>query len=42
MALERHDKGEYSYPCIISAGKGKVAVTYTFRRSGIAFREIPL
>jgi predicted neuraminidase/peroxiredoxin len=38
LALESNP-GEYSYPCIIQAGDGKIHVTYTFRRYAIKHVE---
>jgi len=38
--LEKEDQGEYSYPCIRVVRQGVLAVSYTWNRQRIAFREL--
>ncbi|WP_235526095.1 exo-alpha-sialidase [Pedobacter sp. Leaf216] len=40
--LEKHDKGEYSYPAIIQDKKGNIHLTYTAERKKINYAEIKL
>jgi len=37
--LEKESAGEFSYPCLIESKPGTLAVTYTWNRRRIAFRE---
>lgn len=38
--LEKEERGEFSYPCIIEPRPGTLAVTYTSNRRRIAFTEL--
>jgi len=40
--LEKHDKGEYSYPAIIQDNKGNIHLSYTSERKRITYAEIKL
>ena len=42
MILEKHDKGEYSYPSIICTSSNEILISYTYNRKGIMFKKLKI
>lgn len=40
--LEKHEKGEYSYPSIICASSNEILISYTYNRKGIMFKKLKI